>query len=87
MHGLVAGNEGDAILVLPAHLARIPAAALFAVDAHDHFQRVGIGDFVGGDDAGTERIGIVEIFAFARPEIAQHFQICSSRAERSLKIV
>src|SRR5580704_6244418 len=65
---LVAGHEGDAVLVFPAHFARIAAAAFLPVHAHDHVQHIRVGDFVGGDDARADRIGIVEVLAFARPE-------------------
>src|SRR6185503_10846032 len=62
----------DAVLELPVHLARIAAAPLLAVHAHDHLQAIGIAELVGGDEARPHGIGVVEILALARSELPRH---------------
>ena len=63
----------DAVLELPAHVARVPPSALLAVDAHHHLEAVRIADLVGGHQARSHRVGVVEVLALARAELPGHF--------------
>src|SRR2546428_14057918 len=73
MQRLRARGVRDAVLELPAHVARVPPSALLAVHAHDHLAPVRIADLVGGHPAWSHRGGVVEVLALARAELAGHF--------------
>src|SRR2546430_1315284 len=53
MQGLRARRVRDAVLELPAHVARVAAPPLLSVHAHAHLEPIRIADLVGGDEART----------------------------------
>src|SRR5438034_11526221 len=73
MQGLRARGVRDAVLELPAHVARVPPSALLAVHAHHHLEPVRIADLVGGHQARSHRVGVVEVLTLARAELPGHF--------------
>src|SRR5437588_594281 len=74
MQAFRARGVRDAVLELPAHVARVAAPPLLAVHAHAHLEPVRVADLVGGDEAWPHRIAVIEILALARAELPRHLR-------------
>ena len=72
VQGFGLGNEGNDILEPVVHRARRATAPHLAVHPGGHGELIGIPDFVGRDDPGTEHITGIEVFALGRTELAGH---------------
>ena len=73
VQSLVLGNVGDQFFKRPAHAVGVPVGNFFSIDARSHRQIIRIGNFIGRDEDGTDRIASVKIFSFCGTEPPAHF--------------